>query len=620
MNGTKTLSNNHQSLGIIASRVNTLICAVSSEGYFTELNASWQNVLGWSIEEMLAMPVLSLIHPEDRQKTKAASQKLMNEEEIIEFRNRYQHKSGEYIWLQWSATCCTDLPNVVYMATALVINKTVELEEQISISKDFLNQAEKMAQMGHWRLDIKTNKLVWSDSLYDIHGVTRENFTPELDSAINFYHPEDRPIITSIVDKAIKEGKGWTFNLRIIRADGKIIAVRCIGDISIDSNGKAQNIFGVLQDISNYESLNTRFELLSKVAETSNTGMVICDEFKNVMWINSAFEKLTKYSINELIGKPIGSLLQGAETDASTVTHISSQLSAGKDVDVEILNYNKEGDSYWNHLQISTVKKNQKKTNFIGLQQDITENKRQQENICRNQSMNVIGHLAAGICHDFNNIIAIISGNIQLLNMSNNNPKLSKYIENLEAATDRATNLTKRLNNVSRKSIAKRENMFIDIEIRGICTTLTETFPKSIQLVSDLQTDIAIKCKKDKLLDSIINLILNAKEAIPESGEIIVKTELKEEWEEKLSHVILRPDKNGSFCVITVCDNGVGIAKENINKIFEPFFTTRTNKKNIGLGLSQLLDFANDENIGITINSKEEQGTIVSLWLPNCSV
>lgn len=617
MNADNTVADNLQNLGLIASRVNTLICSVSGDGYFTELNANWQKNLGWSIKEMLATPVMSLIHPEDRQKTKTASEKLTSTTEIIEFRNRYRHKSGEYIWLQWSATRCSDLPGVVYIATALVINKTVAMEQSVNISRDLLNQAEKIAKIGHWSLDIASSKLFWSDSLFDIHGVTRETFTPELTTAINFFHPEDIPMVTSIVEKALEEGTGWSFNLRIIRPDGNIIAVRSIADMSFNQDGEATTLFGVIQDISDYELLNTRCELLSKVAETSTTGMVICDEFKHVLWVNSAFENLTKYSHEELIGKPVGPFLQGVATDPSTIKYIGSKLQVGEDVDVEILNYDKQGDSYWNHLLISAVKKKQKITHFIGLQQDITQKERQQEIISRNQKMEVIGQLAAGICHDFNNIMAIISGNIQLLNMSNTNPKLTTYIENLEKATDRATNLTKRLNNITSNNPVKPENIFIDLEIKKVCAMLSKSLPDSMQIITELHATQEIRCQKDRLLDAVINLILNAKSALQEAGEIIVSTELMEKWEERTSHVILRPDKSLRYCVITVTDNGVGIAKENIKKIFEPFYTTRANNQNIGLGLSQLFDHASNEKIGITIKSKKEQGTSISLWLPN---
>ena len=616
MNQVKTVTENLQNLGLIVCRVDTLICSVSNEGYFTELNDNWQKTLGWTIAEMLTMPVISLIHPDDRQKTKEAADKMASGKEITEFRNRYRHKSGEYIWFQWSATWCSDLPGAVYMATALVINNTVKMEQSLTTSRDLLKQAERIAKIGHWNLDIKTNKLFWSDALYDIHGVTRETFTPELATALNFYHPEDIPIVTGIVEKALREYKGWTFNLRIVRTDGNIIVVRCIGDVSFDNNGEAKTLFGVLQDISDYEFLNARFELLSKVADTSTTGMVICDEFKHVLWVNNAFENLTKYSFNELVGKAVGPFLQGADTDPSTIEDISSKLSQGKDIDVEILNYDKQGDSYWNHLLISAVKKDNKITHYIGLQQDITHKKRQQEIISRNQKMEVVGQLAAGICHDFNNIMAIISGNIQLLNMSNTDPKLTQYIDNLETATERATNLTKRLDYVSRSEPTKVENIFISLEIEKACEMLSASLPKSVQIITQLQMTDEIKCQKDNLLDSIVSLIINAKSALQESGEIIVKTELVNKWGERTSHVILRPIKSDKYCVITVSDNGIGIAEENIKNIFEPYYTTRSNNHNLGLGLSQLFDYASIENIGITIASQKEQGTSISLWLP----
>lgn len=617
MNSPEAENSQLKDLGIIASRLNTLICSVSSGGYLVDVNQSWQTVLGWSNQELLTNSVMSFIHPEDRQATQKAAEKLTHDREVIEFRNRYKHKSGHYIWLQWSATYCADLPRAPFIATAMVVNKTVEMEHAAKISSDTLNQAEKIAKIGHWNLDIKTNKLFWSEALFDIHGVTPDTFTPDLESAINFYHPEDMPIVTGIVEKALKEGKSWAFNLRIIRADGEVIPVRCISDIDFDKDGKASAIYGVLQDISDYDLLNSRCELLSKVVEASSTGIVICDESRNIVWANTAFEKLTKYSLAELIGKSVGPLLQGPQTDPQIVDYIRAKLNAAEDVNVEILNYDKDGHSYWNNLLISAVKKDNKVTHFIGLQHDISQKKKQQEMIARNQKMEVIGQLAAGICHDFNNVMAIISGNIQLLSMSNNNPELTKYIDNLETATDRATSLTKRLNKVSKNEPAIFENVFIDYEIQKVCMMIIESLPKEIHLNSELNANTEIKCQKAMLLDSMINLILNAKHALKGAGKIVVKTELREQWDDKTTGIILKPVKSDKYCVISVIDNGSGIAPENINRVFEPFYSTRADNQNIGLGLSQLFDHANNQGLGIILVSEVGSGTEISLWLPN---
>lgn len=617
MNSPEAENSQLKDLGIIASRLNTLICSVSDGGYFVDVNESWQTVLGWSKKQLLTHPVMSFIHPEDRQETQKAAEKLTHDREVIEFRNRYKHKSGHYIWLQWSATYCTDLPHAPFLATAMIINKTVENEHTAKLSRDILNQAEKIAKIGHWSFEIKTKTLFWSDALFDIHGVTPETYTPDLASAISFYHPDDLPIVTSIIEKALKDNKGWAFNLRIVRADGEVIPIRCISDFKYNRNGEATDVFGVFQDISDYDLLNTRCELLSKVAEVSSTGMVICDEYRNVLWVNRAFEKLTKYSLSEVIGKPIGSMLQGPETAPQIVDYIRAKLNAAEDVNVEILNYDKDGNSYWNHLLISAVKKDDKTTHFIALQHDISQKKKQQEMISRNQKMEAIGHLTGSICHDFNNVMAIISGNIQLLSMTNDNPKLIKYINNLETASDRATSLTKRLNNVTKSESANFENTFIDDEIQKACKIISESLPEEIRLTTELNANSEIKCQKALLLDSIVNLILNSRNAIETSGNIIIKTELIEKWDDKTTGIILKPTKSDKYCVISVIDDGSGIAAEDINKVFEPFYSTRSNNQNIGLGLSKLFDHAINQGMGIKLVSRVGRGSEINLWLPN---
>ncbi|WP_168171476.1 PAS domain-containing protein [Lacimicrobium sp. SS2-24] len=603
-----------QKIKALTGKSSLLVAILTKTGEFCSLNSVWRKAFNWEKEELLGNAFTTHIHPKHQNNALSALRKVDKGQETLDLNCLYRCKNGEFVEVQWAMTPGTK--NNETILTGRVMAEIYELEERIQDNAALFERATRLIRLGHWSIDLSSKALFWSNEIYNIHALTPKNYTPELDSAIEFYHPEDRAIVRELVDRAFTTPAPWDFKLRIIRSDGEIRTVHCIAEPHFNDNGEAIKLSGSFQDITDHEVLNEQVELLSKVAETTLAGVVICDANKNVIWVNNAFETITKYTAEEVYGKSLGQFLQGPDTDPETVQEIRTTLAAGQDVNVEILNYDKNGAPYWNQLLISPITKGGTIVNFIGIQHDITARKRESEISSRSQKMGAIGKLAGGICHDMNNIMAIISGNTQLLKLKNSNPDLEKCIANLERATERASGVTKRLLKTVRNEARKPDIINLDEELRHTIESVSPSFPEGIIVGADLGFHASLFCNKHTFLDAITNLLVNAKNAIEKEGRITLRSELSSFFQPTFGEVILHPRESEEYCLIQVEDTGKGINKSNLSKIFDPFFSTKAEKSSAGLGLSLLFQFALEEGYGIQVSSRENMGTTFSLWIP----
>ena len=366
---------------IVADKINALLCVICSNGYFTYLNPHWSHILGWSIPEIMATPSVNYVHPEDRELTINIYQQLLDGEDVSNFRNRYRKRSGEYVWLQW---CATPLPEEGFVASVHQIDDVVLIENKLKQHTVLLEQVNGQSKPGHWSVNFANKSVFWSSEIYAIHGVTPKQYKPELKSAINFYHPEDVHKVSDHVNNALAKGEDWNFTLRIVRPDGAIRTVRSLAEIARDAQGQPISVFGVFQDVTDYVALTERVQLLSDVVNATNASIVICDNDRKVVWVNAAFSFLTGYELNEMVGRNLGPLLQGPNTDKDTVQQIRNALNKGQNIDKEILNYHKDGSEYWTNLLISPIRDSAGRiTHILGIQNDITKNKKAEEKLKR---------------------------------------------------------------------------------------------------------------------------------------------------------------------------------------------------------------------------------------------
>jgi two-component system, cell cycle sensor histidine kinase and response regulator CckA len=253
---------------------------------------------------------------------------------------------------------------------------------------------------------------------------------------------------------------------------------------------------------------------------------------------------------------------------------------------------------------------------YQGIIRDTTEQKRLENQLQQAQKMEAVGNLAGGISHDFNNILQAISGYIQLLLMKKEVYDTDRhYLKQIEKAAERAGELTKQLLVFSRKVKSKLRPIDLNHEIFQIHGLLQRTIPKMIDIELHLTDDLKlINADPIQLEQIIMNLVLNAKDAMPDGGKLIFETNnviLNEQFCQ--IHIGAVP---GEYALLSISDTGQGMDKKIVEHIFEPFYTTKETGKGTGLGLAMVYGIVKSHGGYITCYSEPDHGTVFKIYFP----
>ncbi len=248
--------------------------------------------------------------------------------------------------------------------------------------------------------------------------------------------------------------------------------------------------------------------------------------------------------------------------------------------------------------------------------QDITHFKEAEARQFEAQKMESIGHLTGGVAHDFNNILAVIMGNLELLREDEEDEKRAAFVDAAIAATKRGAGLTRSMLSFARRARLQPEVMDINVVVRDAENWMRRVLPASVEISTDLQTDAwPLRLDLSSLESALLNLALNARDAMKGHGTLAIRT----------ANVRLGPEdaavredglSPGSYVMLSVADTGCGIADEVRSRIFDPFFTTKSPGSGSGLGLSMVLGFVKQSSGAVQVDTEVGKGTTVRLYFP----
>ncbi len=242
------------------------------------------------------------------------------------------------------------------------------------------------------------------------------------------------------------------------------------------------------------------------------------------------------------------------------------------------------------------------------LMQEISERERAQAALVQAQKMEAMGQLTGGIAHDFNNLLTVISGNLELIQRRGPDAKTVQQASNAALAADRAAKLTHQLLAFSRTQRLNLEPVDLNALMAGMSDLLERTIGAEVRIRMEFDPSQPWALADSNQLElAVLNLAINARDAMPSGGDIIIASIVADEVEGLGA---------GSFGAICVSDTGTGIPPHLMEKVFDPFFTTKAVGKGTGLGLSQVYGIARQSGGIVRLESVEGQGTTVSIWMP----
>ncbi len=362
--------------------------------------------------------------------------------------------------------------------------------------------------------------------------------------------------------------------------------------------------------------LNDRGGVFFAAIEMTRMPMILTDPNlpdNQIVFANKAFFDLTGYEEDEVLGRNCR-FLQGAQTDRASVAEMRDAIASQSSVALEILNYRRDGSSFWNAVFIGPVYDTDGKLRyFFASQLDVTRRRNTEQSHRQAQKMESIGQLTAGLAHDFNNLLQVVNGNLELLSNTQDPARMKRYISAAQSAAERGAKLTRQLLAFARKT--RLEPRALDL------TQLVSEFSDLIESSVGRQVEIHLSLRRglrhvvidpDQLEMALLNIVNNARDAMASGGLITIST-LPLRIAGEGTGFDLEP---GDYVVLQVEDEGEGMPPEIAERAAEPFFTTKGQGKGTGLGLAMASGFVRQSGGRLDIDSRPGEGTRIRMIFP----
>ena len=350
-----------------------------------------------------------------------------------------------------------------------------------------------------------------------------------------------------------------------------------------------------------------------QVIDSAFDVIVITDADGRISYINPAFEAVTEYRPDEVIGEKI-SILKSTMHDEDFYKKLWDTITSGNVWRGEFVNRKKSGEIYHASAVIFPIYA-EGEIHYAAIQRDVTQEKKLYEQLIRSQKMEAIGTLAGGIAHDFNNLLTAILGYSEIMiGMTKEGDPLFKPASIVNNAAQKGAELAKKILTITRKEKMEVKPANINEIIHNSMELLQRSIPKNIEIGLNLKKNVPnIIADPSQIHQVIMNLAVNARDAMPEGGKLIIDTSVV--GVENGAAGGVSTDKDG-FIKLSVSDTGHGMDTETQSRIFDPFFTTKETGKGTGLGLYIVHSIINNHSGYINIYSELNKGTRFNIYLP----
>jgi PAS domain S-box-containing protein len=361
--------------------------------------------------------------------------------------------------------------------------------------------------------------------------------------------------------------------------------------------------------------------LLGSAVEQSKESILITDAELDlpgpkIIFVNPAFTQMTGYTAADAIGKT-PRILQGARTDKTVLSRLRQNLERGEMFSGEAVNYRKDGKEFNLEWQIAPLRNaGGKVTHFVAIQRDITERKRLEAQLFQSQKLETVGKLAGGIAHEFNSILTAILGQSELLlgDLPAGSP-LAKNAAEISKAAGRAATLTRQLLAYGRKQFLHPDIL----DLNRVIASMEGVLHHLMGGVVDTQIVPApglhaVKADAGQIEQMIINMVINARDAMPNGGKLTLETaNVLFDQESVGRYPELKP---GDYVMLAITDTGAGMSEGVKARLFEPFFSTKGVGQGTGLGLSTCYGIVKQSGGHISVYSEQGRGTTFKIYLP----
>jgi len=499
--------------------------------------------------------------------------------------------------------------------------KAEQRDEQMAQDHSFLDELLETSPDAIYFKDLESRFLrinkamvarMHARELTDVLGKTDFDFFTE-EHARGAYEDEQRIMQSgeSIIGKEEKET--WR--------DGSVTWVSTTKMPRFNHERKVIGIVGISRDVTARHRAEESLRLLESAVHQANESIVITNAQLTqpgpvILFVNAAYTRLTGYSAEEALGRT-PRMLQGLKSDRKVLNRLKEQLAKGECFEGEIINYRKDGSEFDLEWQVTPIRNNDGEvTHFVSIQRDLTERNRMIGQLVQSQKLETVGKLAGGIAHEFNSILTAIIGRGELLlgELATGGSQSKAVMEILEAA-ERAAGLTRQMLAYGRKQMLQPERLDLGRLILNMSGMILHFMGENVQVkILALEGEGWIKADAGQIEQVVMNLVMNARDAMPKGGDLLVEVAKVCVEEELIAGVEKIP--GGDYMRILIRDTGWGMEDALKARAFEPFFTTKDVGEASGFGLATCYGIIKQSGGYIGLESEVGKGTSIRIYLP----
>jgi PAS domain S-box-containing protein len=358
------------------------------------------------------------------------------------------------------------------------------------------------------------------------------------------------------------------------------------------------------------ERYRLHFENVSDVIYAMDRDLRITD-------VSPSVEMVLGYKPEELVGESLLELDVVAPESLEQAVSDTMAVVAGERVSSSVYQFiAKDGARKWGEVSGAPIIRDGQVVGLVAVARDITERRRMEEQLRQQERLAAVGQLAGGIAHDFNNILASIILYAQMgLRRSDLHPGTKDALETILDESRRAADLVQQILDFSRKAVMETQPVSLGALVRETSTLLRRTIPENVRLVTGLESrSCTVQADPTRIHQALMNLALNAKDAMPEGGELRIRVACETVAPGDVPP--LPAMEPGGWARLTVSDTGTGMSQEAQEHLFEPFFTTKEQGKGTGLGLAQVYGIVKQHRGFIDVETARGEGTTFTIFLP----
>jgi PAS domain S-box-containing protein len=371
----------HEQYQCLIENSSDIACIQDADGVIQYISDSVERILGIDPESLLGQNVFEFIHPDDRNRVLERFSELQARESMTDITVRYrcQDASDEWRWLEAVFTDARDSPLEGVVVNARDVTAQMERKQELERQNDLFEAVEELASVGGWEYDVRTETLYWTDEIRRIHDLPSE-YEPTFDDAIEFYHPDDRPRVREALEAAIEDGEPFEFECRLKTAGGETRWVSAHGRPQRE-DGSIVRIRGAVVDITEQKANERKLQAFREAVESAGHAIYWTDPEGTIEYANRAFEEMTGYDRDAVVGEPSSILQSGVHTDEFYETMWETIID-GETWENELVNERKSGERYTIHQTISPILDDDGTIQrYVAVNQDITDRKEQQRQL-----------------------------------------------------------------------------------------------------------------------------------------------------------------------------------------------------------------------------------------------